>query len=257
MNNERPEAPKGYRLTGAYRPPHKGEVYLNMDCTVVATQDGGSTVYNSYWILEKNDKAPPAAPPRKKLDGYEYTAEFRAPKRGETFVPSDGGRPEVANFNFISERWILKKIERQSDGTFDGCTSSDTLPLPKPGHRWLAQPNTFRDEDTITFVQAPIKKLLNWGKVQNGVLVYHISQPWKVFRLNKEKQTTEGLRLAYGFLQANEDGLCPVDVDAVIVELTKDNGYGPTNAFFFSWNGLVMYRVLGLAPGYIYPDEAQ
>lgn len=109
---EPPKPPEGYKLTGEYRVPRKGDYYCYSEYRNVILCDGEniSCKYETKrWILRKLE--PPKAPA-----GYELTGEYRQPLEGESWIDPSGFPHNHFRNNYIpamgndTRRWILRKV---------------------------------------------------------------------------------------------------------------------------------------------------
>lgn len=145
------------------------------------------------------------------------------------------------------------------------------LPLPAAGHEWdkregQAEGSLCWSSRVVTFVQKRIKKYLDWDKIADGVLVVpeHLGRTI----IYDSRRTESKLRLDTERWQAHMGGSCPLDPEAVMVEVLYRNGAGSIGGVPHVAENLeedwvhnrnrpdldiIAYKVAGLAPGYEYP----
>lgn len=96
-----PKPPPGYRLTGSYRLPRPGELFLepcedDPACVVVATCHQPFSVSDTpRWIIKRTQPEPPNLP-LSLFKHFRYTGEYRQPRRGDYFLAAE-------SFNDIGE----------------------------------------------------------------------------------------------------------------------------------------------------------
>lgn len=118
------EVPEGYELTGEYRAPKVGDVYLNWSGHAQRhTGDASMQRSRCHLILRKIE---PDAP-----TGFKLTGEYRVIREGDWYVSEFGGGAfrQVFPPESRRERWILHQIDRLPQRGLSTLRSLETLHL--------------------------------------------------------------------------------------------------------------------------------
>ncbi len=121
-----PKIPEGYKLTGEFRPPLKGEWFISLDPPNVGNSYPNSDAPKHVirLILEKLPPPPTiesiyGAKEPKIPEGYESTGELRDVKDGDIYLSAGLPRKEVVmgigTYPPSHPRLILRKVKTYSD----------------------------------------------------------------------------------------------------------------------------------------------